>query len=89
MADPRTQAISCEQLAVPATIQSPRCRLGSVTLAATGGGRPPELRSALGTSSSLSLHPVVRDLRDARSVERADDGVVRLVHSHAKRIEAH
>lgn len=88
MADPRTLAISREQVAVPAELQSPRSKLLYVTLAATGGARPPELRSALGLSS-LSLYPIIRDLRDAGIVERADDGAVRLVDAHAAQVDAH
>lgn len=86
MADHRATAISCDQLAVPAILESPRSKLLYVVLAATGGARPPELRSTLGMSS-LSLYPIIRDLQEAGVVERTDDGAVRLVDAETVHVD--
>lgn len=78
MADHASPTVACEQLSVPARLESPRSKLLYLVLAATGGARASELRSTLGMSS-LTLYPVVRDLREAGLVERADDGLLRAV----------
>lgn len=77
MADPAPPTMSCDQLALPSNLESPRSKLLYLTLAVTGGARAPELRSALGMSP-LSPYPIVRDLREAGMIERADDGSFRL-----------
>jgi Mn-dependent DtxR family transcriptional regulator len=87
MVDPRTPAISCDQLAVPPAVESPRSKLLYVTLAVTGGARSPEIQSALGISS-LTLYPFIRDLQEAGIVEHADDGAVRLVDADAVAVGA-
>ena len=78
MANPVTPPASCEELTVPSRLESPRSKLLYVVLAVTGGARASELRSALGMSS-LTLYPVISDLREAGLVERGDDGLLRLV----------
>jgi len=78
MADTVPPTLSCEELAVPPQLESPRSKLLYLALAATGGARASELRAAL-RMSSLSLYPVVSDLRKAGLLERADDGSLRLV----------
>lgn len=78
MPDHASPTVACEALAVPERLESPRSKLLYLALAATGGARAGELRSTLGMSS-LTLYPIVRDLREAGLVERADDGVLRTV----------
>ncbi|AGN02196.1 hypothetical protein L593_11255 [Salinarchaeum sp. Harcht-Bsk1] len=77
MANPVPPTVSCDELAVPQQLESPRSKLLYLALAVTDGAKTSELRSAL-QMSSLSLYPVVADLRDAGLVERADDGSLRL-----------
>lgn len=87
MADPRTPAISCDQGAVPARVVAPRSKLESVTHAMTCGALPPELQSMLGPSS-LGRYPIIRELQEARIVEHADDGAVRIVDEDAGAVGA-
>lgn len=77
MADPPPTTVSCDQLAVPNCLESPRSKLLYMTLAVTGGARASELRSTLGMSS-LSIYPIVRDLRAAGLVEQGEDGSLRI-----------
>lgn len=87
MADPRPSTVSCDELTVPACLESPRSKLLYLTLAVTGSARADELRSVL-RMSSLSLFPIIQDLREAGIVERAEDGAFRLVDVEATAIEA-
>lgn len=77
MVDPVPSTVSCEQLAVPTRLGSPRSKLLYLALAASDGAQVPELRTVLGVPS-LSVYPVVRDLREAGLVERAGDGALRV-----------